>query len=493
MNRIYICIDLKSFYASVECVLRGLNPLTTNLVVADKSRTDKTICLAVSPSLKQYGIGGRARLFEVREKVKKINRERRNNIHHNFTGKSYNDLELKNNKNLELDFIIATPQMKKYMEYSTNIYKIYLKFFSKEDILVYSIDECFIDITNYLKLYKMSPRNLTTKIINDIVKETGITATGGIGTNMFLAKVSMDIVAKHVKADENGVRIAGLDEITYRKKLWEHRPLTDFWRVGKGISKKLEENGMYTMGDIALKSLKNEDLLFHLFGVNAELLIDHAWGYEPCTLKDAKKYTPRSKSISSGQVLHCPYNYDKALLIVKEMTELLTLDLVKQNYVTDEIVLNIGYDIENIDADYKGEIKTDYLGRKIPKPAHGSIKFSHKSSSTTYIMKKVEELYRKIVDKNLTIKRINIAAVNLTDLDKAEKEVVSEQLDLFTKPQEKEDIGKELKNEEEERKVQKTILKIKERFGKNSILKGMNLEEGARTIERNKEVGGHKA
>ena len=489
-NRIYICIDLKSFYASVECVLRGLDPLTTNLVVADSSRTDKTICLAVSPSLKQYGIPGRARLFEVKEKVREINTERRKHIYHNFYDKSFNDNELKSNKNLKLDFIIATPQMKKYMKYSTDIYKIYLKYFSKDDILVYSIDECFIDITDYLKMYNMSPRKLVTTIIQDIVKETGITATGGIGTNMYLAKVAMDIVAKHAKADKYGVRVAGLDEMSYRKLLWDHKPLTDFWRIGRGISKKLNDNGMETMGDVAFMSLNHENLLFKLFGVNAELLIDHAWGWESCSLHDAKKYKPKSKSLSSGQVLHKPYEYGKAMLIVSEMAELLTLELVKNDYVTDEIFLNIGYDVKN--DNYTGPYVKDYIGRYVPKPVHGSIKLSHKTSSTSYITKKTIELYKSIVNSNLFIRRINIAAVNLVKTSDALKETITEQLDLFTPISQKENIEEELNMEKDEKKVQETILKIKEKYGKNSILKGMDLEEGARTIERNKEVGGHK-
>lgn len=475
MKKIYICIDLKSFYASVECVLRNLDPLTTNLVVADITRTDKTICLAVSPSLKKYGIGGRARLFEVKQKIKEINK----------------------NRKIKLDFIIATPQMKKYMEYSTNIYKIYLKYFSKEDILVYSIDECFIDITNYLNLYKMTPKELVTKIIQDIVKTTGITATGGIGTNMYLAKIAMDIVAKHKDADEYGVRIAELDEISYRKLLWDHLPITDFWRVGKGTERRLNKYNMKTMGDIALMSIKNENLLFKIFGVNAELLIDHAWGWEPCNLEDAKKYKPRSKSISSSQVLHSPYNYDKAKLIVSEMSELLSLELVKNKYLTNEIVLNIGYDACNINNIkimelYDGEIDIDYVGRKVPKQAHGSIKLSHNTCSTSYLNKKIIELYNNIVNPLLLIRRISISFINLVDYDIGINSRIIEELDLFN-INNNEDIKEELEYEKKEIKIQKTILELKNKYGKNSILKAMNLFDGARTIERNKEIGGHKA
>ena len=345
-KNIYVSIDLKSFYASVECIERGLDPMTTNLVVADAKRTEKTICLAVSPSLKSYGIPGRARLFEVVQKVKQVNIERKIKApNHILNGKSYNDIEIKRNCSLELDYIAAPPRMSLYMKYSTDIYNIYLKFFSSEDIYVYSVDEVFIDITKYLKTYNMTTRNLVTKVIHEVYNKTGITATAGIGTNLYLCKVAMDIVAKHVKADKNGVRIAGLDEITYRKLLWCHEPITDFWRVGKGYSKKLAENKIYTMGDIALASIENEELFYKLFGINAELLIDHAWGYEPCTINDIKSYKPISNSISSGQVLHCPYNYENTKLIIKEMTELLTLELVEKNFVTNQIVLTIGYDI----------------------------------------------------------------------------------------------------------------------------------------------------
>ena len=493
-----MCIDLKSFYASVECVERGLDPITTNLVVADESRTEKTVCLAVTPSLKQYGLSGRSRLYEVVQKVKEINRQRRFRIRNNFVGKSFNDSELKNNPNLELDYIIAPPRMNYYMKYSTNIYNIYLKYLSKDDIYVYSIDEVFCDITNYLNFYKLSPKELVTKIIQDVYKTTGITATAGIGTNMYLSKIAMDIVAKHVEANEQGVRIAELDEIKYRKLLWNHTPLTDFWRVGKGYAKKLEEFNMFTMGDVARCSIQNEDLLYKLFGVNAELLIDHAWGYEPCTIEDIKKYKPTTNSLSSGQVLHSPYNYEKAKLIVNEMTDLLVLDLVEKHYVTDQIVLTIGYDIENltnpeIRSQYNGEITKDFYGRYVPKHAHGTIRIDHKTSSSKAILKAANELYERIVNPILLIRRINVVAANLSDETKAKKEFKIEQVSLFT------DIEYEIENkkqeeiyEEREKKVQEAIMDIKKKYGKNAILKGMNLLDGGTTIERNEQVGGHK-
>ena len=381
IQNVYIAIDLKSFYASVECKERGLDPITTNLVVADNSRTEKTIFLAVSPALKSYGIPGRARLFEVVQKVKEVNIERlRKAPSRKFIGASYNDIELKCRNDLALDYIVAPPQMALYMKYSTTIYNVYLKWFSQEDIYVYSIDEVFIDVTHYLSTYKMRAKELATKVIQDVYNTTGITATAGIGTNLYLCKVAMDIVAKHVQPNENGVRIAGLDEMKYRKLLWDHRPITDFWRVGKGYATKLEKHRIYTMGDVARTSIRNEELLYKLFGINAELLIDHAWGYEPVTLKEIKSYKPTTNSISSGQVLHCPYNYKDTELIVKEMTELLTLDLVEKSLVTNQIVLTVGYDIENlmdpfISNSYKGEITIDRYGRKIPKHAHRNNKF----------------------------------------------------------------------------------------------------------------------
>ena len=499
MQRIYISIDLKSFYASVECRERGLNPLTTNLVVADSSRTEKTVCLAVSPSLKKHGIAGRARLFEVIQKVREVNSERRYKAPgHVFKGKSYDDTELQKHPEYELDYIVATPQMKKYMKYSTDIYNIYLQYFSPEDIYVYSIDEVFIDITHYLKTYNMKATELVTKVINDVYDKTKITATAGIATNLYLCKVAMDIVAKHTKPNEKGVRIACLDEMMYRKKLWEHRPLTDFWRVGKGYAKKLEQNGMFTMGDVALCSIHNEELLYKLFGVNAELLIDHAWGYEPCNIQDIKAYKPVTNSISSGQVLHCPYDYEKTKLIVREMTDLLILDLVEKNLVTNQIVLTIGYDIENLSnpsvcKEYKGEITIDRYGRKIPKHAHGTINLERHTSSSKVIIDAVMSLYEKIINKSFLNRRVTIVANNVQDENLAKEERKFEQIDLFTdyetlsKKQQQEEIY-----EKKEKNLQHTLIDIKKRYGKNAILKGMNLVDGSTTIERNGQIGGHK-
>ncbi len=494
-QNVYISIDLKSFYASVECKERGLDPITTNLVVADSSRTEKTICLAVSPALKSYGIPGRARLFEVIQKLKEINIERKRRAPQNtFSGSSYNDIELKNNPQLELDYIIAPPRMSYYMKYSTNIYNIYLKYFSSEDIYVYSIDEIFCDITKYLKYYKMTPRELVTMVIKDVYETTGITATAGIGTNLYLCKVAMDIVAKHVKPDKNGVRIAGLDEMTYRKYLWAHRPLTDFWRVGKGYAKKLEAHRIYTMGDIARTSIENEELLYRLFGINAELLIDHAWGWEPCTIESIKSYKPISNSISSGQVLHCPYDCEKARLIVKEMTELLTLELVEKKLITNQIVLTIGYDIDNlknkeISKIYNGEITTDRYGRNVPKHAHGTINLDHKTSSTRVIMDAVMELYERIINNKLLIRRINITANNVISEDCLNEEKTYEQVDLFTNYEE---LDRNREKEKQEKQIQNVMINIKKKYGKNAILKGMNFEEGGTTIERNGQIGGHK-
>jgi DNA polymerase V len=492
-QNIYIAIDLKSFYASVECKERGLDPITTNLVVADSSRTEKTICLAVSPSLKQYGIPGRARLFEVVQKVREINTERKYKaIGHVFKNKSYNDIELKKHPEYELDYIIAPPQMAKYMKYSTDIYNIYLKYFSADDIYVYSIDEVFIDVTHYLKTYNMKASCLATKVIQDVYETTGITATAGVGTNLYLAKVAMDVVAKHVEPNKYGVRIACLDEMMYRKQLWEHRPLTNFWRVGKGYAKKLEQSGIYTMGDIARCSINNEDKLYKLFGINAELLIDHAWGYEPCTIESIKEYKPTTNSISSGQVLHCAYNYEKTKLIIKEMTELLVLDLVDKHLVTNQIVLTIGYDIDNINnksINYQGEVTIDRYGRSVPKHAHGTINLDHKTSSNKIISEAVMQLYDRIIDKRLLTRRINITANNVINEEQAEKENDIQQMDLFTdyaKVEEKQN------KEKKERSLQRSILDIKKKYGKNAILKGMNFEDGATTIERNGQIGGHK-
>ncbi len=499
MSKVYMCIDLKSFYASVECIERNLDPLDTNLLVADESRTDKTICLAVSPSLKSYGLGGRCRLFEAKQKVKEVNYQRRkNNNYKNFTGKSFIASELNNNKSLELDFIAAVPRMNLYMKYSTKIYNIYLKYIAPEDILVYSIDEVFCDITNYLSFYKLSAEGLVMKIIEDVYKTTGITATAGIGTNMYLAKVAMDITAKRMKPNKFGVRIAYLDEMKYKKELWNHKPLTDFWRVGKGYTKKLEEHGMYTMGDIARMSINNEDFLFKLFGVNAEFLIDHAWGYEPCTIKDAKNYKPLNSSINQGQVLHCPYNFGKAKLIVKEMIDNLVLELVDKHLKTDQIVLTIGYDIENltnpsIERRYKGEITIDAYGRKVPKHSHGTANIDHKTSSTKTITNEVMKLYDKIVNPILLVRRLNVTACNIVNEEYKESTPIIEQIDLFTNYEEvSKQKEKSLKDEIEEKKIQKALLNIKKKYGKNSILKAMNYEEGATAKDRNLEVGGHK-
>ena len=505
-NHIYVAIDLKSFYASVECVERGLDPLKTNLVVADKSRTEKTICLAVSPSLKAYGIPGRARLFEVMQKIKEVNARRRLNAPGGvFEGESYDDEELKASLGLSISYITAPPQMALYMKYSTNIYNIYLKYVAPEDIHVYSIDEVFMDVGSYLETYRMSARELTKKIIQEILQTTGITAAAGIGTNLYLCKIAMDIVAKHVALDEDGVRIAQLDERIYRRLLWSHRPLTDFWRVGRGYARKLEENGLFTMGDVARCSLGkptdfyNEDLLYELFGVNAELLIDHAWGWEPCTIADVKAYKPENSSIGSGQVLQHSYSFEKGKLIVREMVDLMVLDLVDKGFVTDQVVLTVGYDRENltdpeIRKRYKGPVTTDHYGRKIPKHAHGTINLEDKTSSTRLITNAVLELYDRIVDKNLLIRRVYVTANHIEEESRAEKEQVFEQLDLFTDydalQRQKEVEKAEL---EREKKIQKAMLDIKKKFGKNAILKGMNLEEGAMTVERNKQIGGHKA
>lgn len=505
-NRTYIAIDLKSFYASVECIERGLNPMTTNLVVADACRTEKTICLAVSPSLKAYGIPGRARLFEVVQKVKEANTRRQQKISgRSFTGASYHDAELKASPTLSLDYIVAPPRMSVYMKYSTSIYNIYLKYIAPEDIHVYSIDEVFMDVTAYLNTYQLTAHELAMKIILDVLDTTGITATAGIGTNLYLCKIAMDIGAKHIQADKNGVRIAELDEMAYRRSLWTHRPLTDFWRVGKGYAKKLEEYGLYTMGDVARCSIGrstdyyNEALLYKLFGINAELLIDHAWGWEPCTMADVKAYKPSTNSIGSGQVLHCPYSFDKAKLIVREMTELLVLDLVDKGLVTDQLVLTIGYDIQNLqDPDlrksYHGEVTTDHYGRAIPKHAHGTGNLGKHTSSTKLIMKAVMELFDRIVDKKLLIRRINITANHVIDEASMPKPAAFEQLDLFTDYE----AVRERQAEEEaelqrEKKMQSAMLAIKKKFGKNAILKGTNLEEGATTIDRNNQIGGHKA
>ena len=506
MGKTYLAIDLKSFYASVECRERGLDPLTTNLVVADESRTEKTICLAVSPSLKSYGISGRARLFEVVQRVKEVNAQRLRRAPGGvFRDGSVHNPDLRD-PSLRLDYIVAPPQMGRYMEVSTEIYQIYLKYVAPEDIHVYSIDEVFMDVTDYLKTSGRTAHDFAMEIIRDVLRTTGITATAGIGTNLYLCKVAMDIVAKHIKPDKDGVRIASLDEMSYRRLLWTHRPLTDFWRVGPGYARKLEANGLFTMGDVARCSLggkgafHNEDLLYKLFGVNAELLIDHAWGWEPCTIAEIKAYKPESSSIGSGQVLQHPYSFEKGKLIVREMTDLLVLDLVDRHLVTDQIVLTVNYDIENLkDPErmkrYKGEITTDYYGRKAPKHAHGSANLGRKTSSTKVIMDAMMALYDRIVDPDLLVRRVYVVANRVADESTvSQEEKAFEQLDLFTDyAAEKERREREEKRLARERSIQETVLRMKKKYGKNAILKGMNLEEGAMTVERNRQIGGHKA
>ncbi len=500
-QKTYIAIDLKSFYASVECKELGLDPLDTNLVVADESRTDKTICLAVTPTLKSFGIPGRARLFEVKQRVQAVNAARKQKLHgRKFSGKSHFYSELQKDPTLELDFLIAPPRMAYYMEYSTRIYSIYMKYVAPEDVIVYSIDEVFIDVTSYLDTYGLTPRELAMKMILDVLHHTGITATAGIGTNLYLCKVAMDVMAKHIQADANGVRIAELDEMTYRKEFWSHRPITDFWRVGQGYAKKLEAYGMYTMGDVARCSEQNEELLYRLFGINAELLIDHAWGWEPCTVEAVKAYRPEHNSISSGQVLQCPYDAQKAKLVLREMADALSLDLVEKRLVTDQIVITVGYDIENLTdpkrrKQYHGQVVTDRYGRQIPKHAHGTQNLDGFSSSTQKIMDAASALYDRVVDQTLLIRRMNITANHVVDEASAsQQEEAYEQLDLFTDYEALEAKKKEEKEKlARERRLQEAELAIRKRFGKNAILKGMNFREGATARSRNEQIGGHKA
>lgn len=496
-SRTYIAIDLKSFYASVECIERNLDPMTANLVVADSSRTEKTICLAVSPSLKSFGIPGRPRLFEVIQKIKKVNEERikltKNGV---FEKSSYDINEINSNPNTEVSYIIAPPRMAYYIEYSTKIYNIYLKYIAPEDIHVYSIDEVFIDATNYLKTYNLTAKELAMKIISDVLNTTKITATAGIGTNLYLCKTAMDIVAKHIKPDENGVRIASLTEYEYRQKLWNHTPLTDFWRIGKGYAKKLNENGLYTMGDIARCSLGkssdfyNENLLFKLFGVNAELLIDHAWGWEPCTIKDIKSYKPSENSVGAGQVLHCPYTFEKARLVIREMADSLALTLVDHGLVTNQLTITVGYDIENIKNNYTGELDTDNYGRKIPKHSHSTINLDSYTSSGSIIVDSALKLFDEITNQNLFIRRLNITANKIISESDIPLSNSFKQLDLFSdiKTEEKTDI-----QISKEKNMQKAILSIKKKYGKNAILKGVSLTEGATAKERNNQIGGHRA
>ncbi len=498
-GKTYIAIDLKSFYASVECAARGLDPLTTNLVVADESRTEKTICLAVTPSLKSYGVSGRARLFEVVERVKEINADRRARAPgRRFTAKSFSDPELKSDPSLQLDFIIAKPRMAEYMRVSTEIFNIYLRHVSAEDVHVYSVDEVFIDATSYLKLYGLTAEQFTARLIGDVLNETGITATAGIGTNMYLCKIAMDIVAKHMPPDENGVRVASLDERSYRELLWDHRPITDFWRVGRGYAKRLASAGMYTMGDVARCSVRNEDLLYKMFGVNAELLIDHAWGYEPCTIAEIKKYRPSERSLSSGQVLSRPYSFEDARLIVREMTDMLSLDLVRKGVLTDQIVLTVCYDTANItgrtDSTFKGQTKKDHYGRTAPKDAHGSINIPGGfTSSGKAMMDAVTELYDSIVDRDLLVRRMYVVANHVRTERRVEKEAGEQQLDFFSLAEDPKQKEEKFKDDKTERARQEAVLKIRGRFGKNAIVRGMDLQEAATAMERNAQVGGHKA
>lgn len=502
----YIAIDLKSFYASVECVERGLDPLKTNLVVADISRTEKTICLAVSPSLKAHGISGRARLFEVVQRTKEVNALRRLNAPgRKLTGESWKDDELKADPSLALSYIIAPPRMAGYMKWSARIYNIYLKYIAPEDIHVYSIDEVFMDVTQYLEIYGMTPAQLAGKIIRDVLAQTGITAAGGIAPNLYLCKAALDIVAKHVSPDEDGVRIAQLNEMSYRRLLWDHRPLTDFWRVGKGYARKLEENGIYTMGDVARCSLgkqgeaHSEELLYRLFGINAELLIDHAWGWEPCTMAAIKAYKPRSSSLGSGQVLQCPYVFDQARLVVREMTDMLVLDLVEKRLMTDQLVLTVGYDIDNltnpeIAKAYRGAVTTDRYGRKMPKHAHGTVNLKGASSSSKVILEAVMDLFDRIVNPKLLVRRIYVTANHVADEKTVSMKTEFEQMNLFVDYAAREAEQKaESERLARERKLQEASLAIKKKFGKNAILKGMNLEEGATARQRNSQIGGHKA
>lgn len=526
MDRVYIAIDLKSFYASVECVERHFDPLTTNLVVADSSRTEKTICLAVSPSLKAHGISGRARLFEVVQRVKEVNNKRLaaairsgharkgEDGKYHFVSSSFDAPTLEKDPSLELAYYVAPPRMRLYEEYSTKVYSIYLKYIAPEDIHVYSIDEVFIDATRYLQTYNLSSHELAMSMIREVLYTTGITATAGIGTNLYLAKVAMDIVAKHVPADKDGVRIAELDEMKYRELLWCHRPLTDFWRIGRGYSTKLEAMGLLTMGDVARFSMMpyGEEILYKTFGINAELLVDHAWGWEPTTIEYIKKYRPSTNSLSSGQVLKEPYDYDKARLIVKEMTELLVLDLVRKGLVTKQVTLTINYDRESLivlkrgktikdtvyavkktGKPYEGKVGTDFYGRPSPRHAHGTGNIERYTNSNKKIMQTMMELFTRIIDPELLIRRVNICACNLI----REQDIPAEgpeQLSLFfdyetvKKQREAEKI-----DEEKERNIQRAMLELQGRYGKNVVLKGMNLMEGATTKERNGQVGGHKA
>ena len=500
-GRTYIAIDLKSFYASVECVARGLDPMTANLVVADAGRTEKTICLAVTPRLKQLGIPGRARLFEVVQKVREVNALRREKAPgRRLTGSSCDGEELDRRPELAVDYVVAVPRMALYMEQSARVYRVYLKYVAPEDIHVYSIDEVFMDVTDYLETLGLTARQLAGRIALDVLKTTGITASAGIGPNLYLCKVAMDIEAKHVPADGEGVCVAELDEMSYRRKLWNHRPITDFWRVGRGYARKLESHGLYTMGDVARCSLGgpgdyyNEELLYRLFGINAELLIDHAWGWEPCTMAAIKAYRPASSSVGSGQVLHCPYSAQKAKLVLREMADALALDLVDRGLVTDQIVLTVGYDIDNLKteegrAGYRGEITTDHYGRKIPRHAHGTANLGSHTASARQIVAAAEDLFDRIVDGSLLVRRLNLVATHIMAETDAEAGRF-EQLDLFS---DGEVQARERAAQEREKRIQRAVLDIKKKYGKNAILKGTSLEEGATAMDRNRQIGGHKA
>ena len=496
-QRWYAAIDLKSFYASVECVERGLDPLDTHLVVADRSRTEKTICLAVSPSLKAYGIPGRARLFEVEEGMRRVNTLRRMAAPgRRLQGSSHFAHELEQNGSLQADYITAPPQMRKYMAYSGKIYGVYLRYVAPEDIHVYSIDEVFIDLTGYLKTYGLSPRALTERLMEEVLRETGVTATAGIGTNLYLAKVAMDVVAKHAAPNEHGARVAELTERSYRRQLWDHRPITDFWRVGRGTARRLESRGVYTMGDLARLSLDSEDTLYRVFGVNAELLIDHAWGYEPCTLPAIKAYVPESKSLGSGQVLMRPYAFSEARLVAREMAEKLALDLCDKGLQAEEVSLYVGYDVENLSAAraYEGEIVADYYGRAMPKPAHGGHRFREPTDSAAAVTAAVDGIFCRVADPGLTVRRLQVGAGRLSETGVGPVGGRSEQLDLFSDPEAQERARQDRQaRRQRENQAQKAVLDIRKKFGGNAIFKGMDLKEEATTRDRNEQIGGHKA
>lgn len=502
-DRVYAAIDLKSFYASVECIERKLDPLTTNLVVADLSRTEKTICLAVSPSLKSYGISGRARLFEVVQRVKEVNREKASKApNHKLRCTSFYNDDVKKHSDVGLDYIVAKPQMAHYLRKSAEIYSIYLKYISPEDIIVYSIDEVFIDLTGYLEIYKTTPHELTMKLVREVLYRTGITATAGIGSNLFLAKVAMDVVAKKMQPDPYGVRIAELDVLSYRREIWPHKPITDIWRVGRGYAKKLEEQGIYTMGDVARCSIggpndyHNEDLLYKLFGVNAETLIDHAWGYEPCTIPDIKAYKPETTSMGAGQVLMSAYTFEKGRIIVQEMVEGLILDLVSKGLVTNQLVLTISYDRESLQdpkiaANYKGNVKADFYGRNVPEHTHGTINFKKYTSSTREAVEEALKFYDEKVNPELLIRRVNVVAGHVLRESEAEEAAPMEQFSLFDNPPEQSE-EKQIA-EQKEKNIQKALLNIKGKYGKNAIMKGLSYTEGATGLERNAQIGGHRA